>query len=153
MTFRQNTEGYFVDGKGRILAKDSGKGYVIFPGGGISPGESAEQAVLRETLEETGAVIEDIKKIGVLQIKWDEKWAKTEKQKERQKQFQGDEMHLFSGKIREFGKVSSEEDAWNGEKLMPIKDAITIIEKSRPFESGIAEYREFQLKFLKSLLP
>lgn len=151
MHFRQNTEGYFVDGKGRILAKDSGKGYVIFPGGGINPGESAEQAILRETLEETGAVVEGIKKIGALQIKWDKDWAKTSKQKERQGEFQGDEMHFFSGKIKGFSKGSNEEDTQQGEKLMPIKDVILLIEKSRPFESGIAEYREFQLKYLKSL--
>ncbi len=153
MGFRQNTEGYFIDGKGGILAKDSGKGYVIFPGGGVNPGESAEQAILRETLEETGAVVEDIKKIGVLRIKWDKNWAKTEKQKDRQKQFDGDEMHLFTGKITGYKDISGEEDAWQGETLMQIKDAIMLIEKSRPFESKIEEYREFQLKTLKSLLP
>lgn len=148
---RQNTEGYFVDGKGRILAKDSGKGYVIFPGGGINPGELAEGAVLRETLEETGAIIEDLKKIGKLRIIWGKGWAKTEKQKGRQGQFQGDEMHFFSGRIKEFGKSSGGEDAWQGKKLMPINDAILAIEQSRPFENKIAGYREFQLKFLKSL--
>lgn len=35
-----------------------------FPAGGIEPGESAEQAAVRETLEETGLTVEAVKLLG-----------------------------------------------------------------------------------------
>lgn len=71
LPFRKNCEGYFVDDKGRILAQDSGKGYIIFPGGGVNEDETPERGLLREAFEETGVVIEGkLKKLGVLHIIW-----------------------------------------------------------------------------------
>ena len=146
-SFRKNCEGYFIDNNGNILAYN--KGMIIFPGGGIEEGELPDKAIIREAYEETGAIIEKVVKLGVCKIKWGSNWAKTEKQKERYKEFQGDEMHFFKGIIKRFdANVSEEEDFWKGKKLMPIKDVIKIIENY----NNQKEYRNLQLKFLKEIL-
>ena len=153
LPFRKNCEGYFLDDNGNVLALDSGKGYLIFPGGGIGEGENPKQALLREAYEETGVVMDgELKELGMLQIIWGEDWAKTDKQKERYKKFKGDEMHFFVGKIKQFEKIKSKEDTWKGEKLMPIAKAIEIIENARPFSKTLEEYYTFQLHTLRSLL-
>ena len=143
--YRKNTEGYFFDNKKNILAYDSGKGYLIFPGGGVE-NEMPEEAMKREVLEETGAIVEIEKNLGIKKFDYDENWAKTERQIERYEQFQGEEMHFFTGKIEKFTKINKKEDSWKGEKLMPLNNVIEIIEKDKE-----NEFRKVQLKFLKNL--
>lgn len=153
LPFRINCEGYIIDGKGNILALDSGKGYIIFPGGGIDENETPEEGMAREIFEETGAIVTNISKLAVLKIIWGQKWAKTEKQKKRYELFQGDEMHFFKGFIKEFKNNSfQEDDYWKGKKLMPIKEVIEIIENSKPFSKDEEKYRETQIKLLKEIL-
>lgn len=54
-----------LDGEGRICVIKSDKyGYMQLPGGGIESGESIIEALRRETEEETGFLIKDIKPIG-----------------------------------------------------------------------------------------
>jgi 8-oxo-dGTP pyrophosphatase MutT (NUDIX family) len=154
LPFRRNCEGYFITNSGKILAQDTGKGYLVFPGGGIDKGEHADSAVVRETFEETGAIIKlPINDLGTIQFFWDEDWIKTEKQKRRFKKYKGEEMHFFFGIIEEF-KESQEphEDYWKGEKLMPISKVISIIEKEKPFPKNMKIYREAQLRFLNKIL-
>ena len=152
LPFRKNCEGYFTDGKGNILARDSGKGFLLFPGGGIDDNEAVEKAIIRETFEETGAVIRDLKKIGELKFIWGVDWAKTEKQKKRYLQYKGEDMYFFVGKIEKFiDPVKIEEDSWLGEKLISIKKAIEMFESGKPWDEEIKEYREMQLKSLISL--
>ena len=105
LPFRKNCEGYFYDGKGNILAKDNGKGILLFPGGGINENENPEQAIIRETFEETGAVIKNLRKLGELKFIWGENWAQSEKQRNRFHHYKGEEMTFFSGEISTFGKV------------------------------------------------
>ncbi len=151
LPFRKNCEGYFINSEGKILAKDSGKGFIMFPGGGVDESEEVTKAMIRETKEETGAVLSDIKKASVLKIVWGLDWAKTEKQKKRYEQFQGDEMHFFTGFATEGESDREEEDAWIGEKFMSLHAVINFIEKSRPFEESVMEYRELQLNILRSI--
>ena len=154
LPFRKNCEGHFVDGKGNILAKNTGKGYIAFPGGGIDESEIPEEALIRETKEETGAIVEISEKIGSLNFIWGEDWATSEKQKLRYEKFQGEEMHFFIGKINEFIEEISEkiEDFWGEEKFMPIEEVIKIIEENAPYSQEIKHYREKQLEILKSLM-
>lgn len=158
LPFRKNCEGYFVDDKNRILAQDSGKSYIIFPGGGINEDETPEQGLLREAFEETGIIIEgELKNLGILHIIWSKNWAKTEKQKNRYLKYKGDEMHFFVGKIKRLEKPKgdpenpNEDDIWKGERLMPINQAIKIIESYKPFPKDNEEYYNLQLKFLTCL--
>lgn len=59
----------FVDGK--LLLIQSGFGEVKFPGGGQEEGESDEETLIRETLEETGfhVIPESIRPFGVVEEK------------------------------------------------------------------------------------
>lgn len=151
LPYRKNCEGYFLTKEGKILAKD--KGYLVFPGGGIDLGEHADIAIVRETFEETGAVIKlPVKKLGVIRFIWDKDWIKTEKQKRRFEEFKGEEMHFFFGTIKEFKENEKKhEDYWKGGKLISISKAIQIIERSKPFSKDIKVYREAQLRFLRQI--
>ena len=158
LPYRRNCEGYFITKNGQILAKDTGKNYPLFPGGGIDEGEHADAAVVREALEETGAIIKlPIKNLGVVHFIWDKDWIKTEKQKRRFKKFKGEEMYFFFGKVVKLEKPKgdpenpNDNDIWTGKMLMPIKKAIKIIEKSKPFSDNIRIYREAQLRFLNQI--
>ncbi len=44
----------------KILLVTNGKGLYAFPGGGIKPGESPEEAAIREALEEAGACVKAV---------------------------------------------------------------------------------------------
>ena len=152
LPYRKNCEGYFIY-EDKIIVKKQ-KGYLEFPGGGVDENENPEKALLREAYEEAGVIIEGkLKKIGILHFIWDKEWAKTEKQKQRYNHFKGEEMHFFTGKVKELAipKGDSYEDGWKGERTMPIAQAISLIESSKPFSKDIKEYREFQLKALRKL--
>src|SRR3989344_9180786 len=105
LPFRKNCEGYFVDGKGNVLARKTEYDVVVFPGGGVDDGEDVDKAIIRETFEETGAIVKNIKKLGNLKFVWSEDWAQTEKQKKRYEIYQGEDMHFFSGMIE---KISTD---------------------------------------------
>lgn len=156
LPWRKNCEGYFLYDNGEIVAKDTRKGYIEFPGGGIDENETPAEAIIREAYEEAGVMLEgDIKEIGTLKFIWDKDWAKTEKQKERYKKFKGEEMHFFIGKVKELvapkGDSKNKEQGWQGKRTISIKEAIDIINSSAPHNKDIKEYRKFQLKTLKSL--
>ena len=152
LPFRVNCEGYFLNEDNKILAKDSGKGYILFPGGGIDNNENLHVGMQRETKEETGMTPLTMSKLSVLRIIWGPDWAKTEKQQKRYEQYQGDEMHFFMGKVISSSRlITTEEDAWHGEIFMKIQEVINIIEKSKPFDESVEEYREMQLRFLKQI--
>ncbi len=125
LPFRRNCEGYFFK-EGNILAKDRGE-FTEFPGGGVDDGETPEEALTRETFEETGAIVDNLQKVGDANFIWGKDWAKTDKQKERYKRFKGEEMHFFVGKIKEL-KETKHEDKWRGEIFMPIKEVINKLE-------------------------
>ena len=152
LPFRKNCEGYFFDKDGNVLAKER-NGFLSFPGGGIDTGEDPRQAVIRETFEETGAILTNVRKVKELKFVWWPGWAKTGTQKERYKQFQGEDMHFFVGEVSKLEEPSEkEEDFWEGERLMPVAKAIRIIESGKPFSDNAKEYRTIQLKFLRKHL-
>lgn len=156
LPLRPNCEGYFTDGKGNILARlpEQPGGYVIFPGGGIEPGEDPALALIRETLEETGAQVHIAKAFGSISYDWPEGWAQTDKQKRRWEQYKGDEMFFFAGTIDGFaptGQDAQEEDAWPEPKLVPLSNAIAAVKAMQPFPPGLEVYYERQLQLLQSL--
>lgn len=127
--FRKNVEGYFFKDKGDILAKKTSFG-VVFPGGGVDEGEDLKEALLRETYEETGAIVKNIKKIDSLRFIWSEDWAHTEKQKKRFEEFQGEDMTFFIGKIDiiEMPK-KRHEDYWGSDLFLSVEEVLEILQK------------------------
>jgi 8-oxo-dGTP pyrophosphatase MutT (NUDIX family) len=154
LPYRKNCEGYFLYKDKYVIAKDTTKGYVLFPGGGVDQGETPKDALLRESMEEAGIICKgDLKKVKILHFDWEPNWARTEKQKMRYKKFRGEEMHFFVGTVDKLVKPKGDpKDAWIGKKYLPIKKAIKLIEKEKPFSKEIKKYRNIQLKYLKLLL-
>lgn len=54
---RHAVRSVIVHGTKVALVKSAAKGFYQFPGGGIDPGESHEQALIRETMEEVGLTV------------------------------------------------------------------------------------------------
>jgi 8-oxo-dGTP pyrophosphatase MutT (NUDIX family) len=124
------------------------------PGGKPEAGESFEETLIREVNEEAGIIISgELKKVGQLNFVLGPNWAKTEKQKKRFKEFQGEEIHFFVGKVKKLvcPKGDSCEAGWQDKIEMEIQDIINFLENQKPFDEDIKEYREFQLKMLNEL--
>lgn len=67
--FRQKSEVYIIDGNKIYVARfkdPNASTFCTLPGGGIDPGESPEDAVRRECMEEIGVTIKDLKPIDKL---------------------------------------------------------------------------------------
>jgi len=141
--YRKNCEGYFFK-DGNVMALDNGS-YIEFPGGGVDDGETSEESLIREVLEETGYKVSGLKEIKMIRFDWDENWAKTDKQKERLKYFRGEEMHFFIGKI--IDKVGGGE--WGKDVWMDVDYVIKRI-KEIGWSEDMDEYRRVQLKILSS---
>ncbi|MBS3073614.1 NUDIX hydrolase [Candidatus Pacearchaeota archaeon] len=156
LPFRKNCEGYLIyDGK--IICRNTGKGYLEFPGGGVSENEDPAKALTREAYEEAGVILEgELKLIKIMHFIWHDNWAKTEKQKKRYNEFKGEEMYFYAGRVKELidapGDSENNDPGWpNDERLILIGEAIKLIEGFKPFPEEMNEYYEFQLGVLKKL--
>jgi hypothetical protein len=106
--------------KGKLLAQKDPT-FLVLPGGGVDNNESVKAAAHRETLEETGAIIDELIPFQVVRVDWTKDWASTKKRKERFKQFRGEEEHIFIGTVSKFvSPTSTEGDEWTGSKVMSI---------------------------------
>ena len=151
LPFRLNCEGYLFTSEGGVLATIADAGHIIFPGGGVAKGENIADAMKRETLEETGAIIKGLHEIGVIKIVWQKDWITSEKQRARFEKYQGDEMHFFEGTIEGFNEnADPEEDSWNGPKIMTTGEVVGILEKEKPFAPSVKQYRAFQLAYFRT---
>lgn len=63
-TKRPTVKGIILNTEGKIAFLNSPKGYGLFPGGGVKKGESLEEALIRECMEETGCTVELLSYIG-----------------------------------------------------------------------------------------
>lgn len=121
LPFREKSEAFLLCGKGHILAQDQGH-YLTFCGGGVDPDESIEKTAARETMEETGATIDGkLTHLVTVDFVWHPAWASNPKRQKRYRQFQGERVHIFVGRVHQMGRpTSTEGDAWKGKKTMPI---------------------------------
>lgn len=155
LPYGKNCEGYFLCSDGSLIARDTGKGFLELPGGGVDRDEDVAQALLREAFEEAGVLADTVKHIDTLTFLWDANWAKTEKQKKRYLQFKGEEMCFFFGKVKKLvdppGDPVTGEPGWKGDPRMSIEQAISVINSARPFTKDVKVYRLKQLEILSSL--
>jgi len=47
LPYRKNCEGYLVCKDGKVVVRDTGKGYLEFPGGGVDENEKSEETLKR----------------------------------------------------------------------------------------------------------
>ena len=136
-----------------ILVRDTGLGYLEFPGGGVEG--SVESSMLRETLEETGAIIAELQRFDTMFFDWGPDWPKTEKQRSRYTQFRGEEMNMFIGRVVELGTPLGDPEhgdaGWEGNKFMTISEVTAIMDSFRPFPAETAKFHDRQLEIVKSL--
>lgn len=76
-----------------INPAEDGSVWYGLPGGGIDDGEDLEKAIVRETLEEVGVVVKDLKHTGIM--------GQTEKYNSsanphREEKYRGSQTHLFA---------------------------------------------------------
>jgi len=153
LPFRKNCEGYFFDDKGHVLATLNSLGFVMFPGGGIEDKESAKEGMIRETFEETGAILQEVKLIHVQKFVWGVNWAKTPKQMERYKEYQGDEMFFFIGRLTGFAKIDKfEEDYWHEKKIMSVSEVLKHITNRLYTDIESRDYISIQKRFLENFM-
>lgn len=150
LPFRETCD-CFVLHKGKLLALQK-PGFFVFPGGGLDKGESALVAAKRELREETGGVIQgQLTHFTTVTWKWFPTWAKSDKQKERYKLFQGEKIHIFLGDIAKFGKATSNEgDKWSGKKLHKIESVLEGVLAQKD-HSNMDTYKLTQVLAIKAL--
>jgi len=149
LPFRKNVEGYFFNKDGQILVKKTSFG-VVFPGGGVDARETTKDAIFRETFEETGCLVSNILEICNLKFIWSDTWAHTAKQKKRFKEFQGEDMFFFTGKIYEIKTPEEKSEDYWGEDIFLNTDEVLGILKDK-FEKDKQDYTKKQLALIKKL--
>lgn len=147
LPFRLNCEGYFFFSPDQMIARPTSFG-IEFPGGGVELGENPHQALLRETAQETGVVVSNLKSLGTLRFIWSSDWAHTPKQKERYQRFQGEHMHFFTGIIQSM-QTASHPDAW-GNIRMNTSQVIAVLSEKLVKKSD--PYTQRQLELVHMLL-
>lgn len=113
--------------KGKLVAQKATT-HLVLPGGGVDPGESLIQAGKREAMEEIGAVLESMVPFTSVRVKWTPEWATTDTRRARFKKFEGEEEHIYIGRVTKFVKATSVEgDAWQGPKIMTFAKAVSFM--------------------------
>jgi 8-oxo-dGTP pyrophosphatase MutT (NUDIX family) len=65
MVIRPGVSAVIITPEGLLLQRRADNGLWGLPGGGVEPGESVTEALVRETLEETGLHVEPLRLVGI----------------------------------------------------------------------------------------
>ncbi len=100
LPYRERVEAYGLDSLGRVLSGiyENDRNIGVF-GGGIDPGETPEQAAVREFLEESGYRLHNPQLLDVPPVAHD--W-KGKKKDDRHKQYRGSKTYFVSGDVGDF---------------------------------------------------
>lgn len=134
LPYREKVEVILMCDDGRVLAQDRGS-FVMFPGGGVDPGEDLMGAARREVLEETGLRATGLKHVITVDWDWFPAWARgSATRRERYRSFRGERVHFVVGRCaassgRRAAKKEAEPDAWRGSKSMTPRAARALLQK------------------------
>ena len=150
LPYRKTTDGFLVY-QGKLLAQDRGH-YLQFPGGGLDAGEDPIAAQIRESKEETGAILTDVKLITEMQWKWPPAWADTLKRKARYEKFQGEHIYFLTGQVQCFvPPVGDPTDQWSTITTLSWDKAIELAEKyARLADEESKVYHRYQIIIMKT---
>ena len=151
LPYRKTTDGFLIY-KGELLVKDFGH-YLHFVGGGLDPGEDAIAAQIRETKEETGAILSNVRLIADMQWVWPLSWANTLKRKERYARFQGEHIYFLTGLVEGFVEpTGNEEDKWGPITTLSWEKVIELAEKYYEIaDHNTKVYKCYQMVIIKTL--
>lgn len=130
LPYREKVEVFVACPGGRILCQDR-ESYLMFPGGGVDPGESKARTARREIAEETGAKVSELRHVTTVDWDWFPEWAAgSDTRKARYAQFRGERVHFYTARLAP-GKeqYTGSEDSWKGRKTMPIEKALRLQKK------------------------
>ncbi len=152
LPFREKVELFLSYGSGRVIAQDRGS-YVMFPGGGVDPGESQALAGAREAMEEVGASASRLRYLVTVDFVWFPAWANTPKRKERYARFQGERVHVYVGRCARLRKATGTEgDCWKGRRTMSVAECARLVEDyGRRDHASTYAYRVAQLSALRCI--
>lgn len=151
LPYRKTTDGFLIY-RGELLVRDFGH-YLQFVGGGLDPGEDAISAQIRETKEETGALLSNVQLIADMKWIWPLSWANTLKRKERYERFQGEHIYFLTGQIESFVEpTGNKQDRWDTITTLPWERVIALAEKYyETADQNTKEYKFYQMVIIKTL--
>ncbi len=142
---------------GQKILRDKNKPNEYFlktPSGGIDEGESIIEAAKRETIEETGAVLKNIKEVESFKVIWPPSFKNASaKTARRYAKYKGINYRVIVAELVKFiDPTSKEGDEWSGtqeEKLMTIEEAIELLKNDKA-EKIWQEYNQLNIKLTYS---
>jgi 8-oxo-dGTP pyrophosphatase MutT (NUDIX family) len=129
--WRQRAEIYVIK-NGNLIVGIPDKGWTgyIIPGGGIDKGETPKMAAKRETLEELGVSVKNLKSIGTKKIKYYQRPNMSDYQRNMVNQYSGAIFHSYTAQFHKIDKSKwgAEADSYNTTEVS-IPDAIKFFKK------------------------
>jgi 8-oxo-dGTP pyrophosphatase MutT (NUDIX family) len=138
--------------KGDKILIQERDGYMEMPGGGLD-GQSAKVGIRRETLEEAGAKLKNLKKVDVVEARWYPGIKDTDWGKELYDKYRGSKTHFFTAEVSgNLRKPTSEEgDGWTGTRYMDAGEALDIHKKQNS-SYGMNAYRDKQRELINEVV-
>jgi putative (di)nucleoside polyphosphate hydrolase len=162
LPYRPTAEAFLRNPDGSLAAKIvnmANKSFIKAPGGGVDPGESPEEGLLREIEEETGIRPKNLKLQEQVNWDWPDDWPVTSKQKDRYQKFRGEASHIYTGDVDTVGEATSTEgDAWAERPSVEAEKLLTFLKnsidpKSSTYQGkGFDPYKKAQLRAVNALL-
>lgn len=153
--FRNRVEVYAIQ-DGKLYCGEYKDGSIGVFGGGTD-GEALEKAAAREFEEETGYKVKNLKKVPVdpIEVIWGE--AKSDKQKERMKEYKGTKTWFYYGEFDDSGEKdkASGEDGKHGLTNVGLKkldDKLLKLAVSDTKDDGVAKQQKAREKVIKYIM-